>query len=108
MKTENLLIGAAIAAGVYLLLKNGSAKAQPAPAATTSNGQRKPPNTSGLQATFDWLAKGLANSTPIKWTPGNAIGNYTGMSHEDALKQAVIDYTAPFISPWTTGYGVMR
>jgi len=103
MNNKKLILIAASALGVvWLLSRNKSA-------AATANSARKSiildPVSEMLGAT--WIVPGWSVQK-VSFTPGNAIGNYTGLSQADALATAVSDYNDKFISPWTTGYGVLR
>lgn len=80
---KNLVLAAAAAGGMFLILKSYAAR----------------PKTS------------TAFLNPQSFNlSGGSIGVFggAGITQEQAAANATADYNNQFISPWTTGYGVMR
>lgn len=79
---KNLVLAAAAAGGMFLILKNYAAR----PKAST------------------------AFLNPQAFSLNSSIGVFggAGVTQEQAAANATADYNNQFISPWTTGYGVMR
>jgi len=114
MKIETLLIaGGMIALGVMYSKKTTAAtapKATAVPVRLANAGQ----NTSGNgMLLFGTAANALGKLLGANWavqpgstttidytTQGNAIGNYAGMTQDQANQQSVTDYNNQFISPW--------
>lgn len=107
MDTKKLLIAGAIAAGAYLMLSSRTANAATLqPATRRPVARRYDPNKLASLLGASWPVAEWSVQT-VNWSkPGGAIGNYTGMSQDAALTQAVTDYNNQFLSPYTTAYGV--
>lgn len=111
MNTKTVLIAAGIAAGAFLLLRSRAAAA-----GTHAKGGPVKGGKPGKAAQLAALAQSLgAGWNPAEWsvqtvryTPGQAIGNYAGMTQEAANVAAQAAAANEFLSPWTVAYGVKK
>lgn len=68
--------------------------------------QQQANKTNTVKSPLNWLP--TTGITTFKFAPGNAIGDYTGLTQDQANQKAIHDANDQFISPWTTGYGVYK
>lgn len=116
MKISDLILAGAVAYGAYYLLKSKTAAPAnvnaTAPPLRYANAKQNP-STNGFLLFGTAAANALGAALGAKWpvqpgstttvdysTQGNAIGDYAGLTQDQANQQATTDYNNQFISPW--------
>lgn len=115
MNTSTILIAGGIVAAALVFSRKANAATTTKPTAVSpqklTNSKQNPSGNAMLL--FGPVSEALGRALGATWavapatmqtidwsTQGNAIGNYTGMTQDQANQQAVTDYNNQFISPW--------
>ncbi len=118
MKTENLVIAGIVVIGAVLLMSRRANAAAPTSAGAMIMQPRSRQNTSAAgMLLFGNMVNALGKSLGASWSvnpnqvqtidwteQGGAIGNYTGLTQDQANQQAVTDFNNQFISPFGSNF----